>query len=81
MSSRGDSLTAKTASTQDVEGGAAPTSPLQFTIQEVHTGTIYKACGWTALKPNKPLSWTTTTRKRNREQTLAPKIRWEKELN
>ena len=43
---------------------------------EVHTGTIYKASNWYAEKEVQGISWTTNTRKRNKEQTIAKKIRW-----
>lgn len=47
---------------------------------EVHTGTIYKAAGWKLAVVNDGRSWSTSTRKRNKEQSLAPKARWELEL-
>lgn len=47
---------------------------------EVHTGIIYKASGWLPSTRTNGMSWTTDTRTRNVEQTLAPKIRWEYKL-
>ena len=44
---------------------------------EVHSGTIYKAAGWTLAVTNPGQSWSNSTRQRNREQSLAPKARWE----
>lgn len=43
----------------------------------VHSGTIYKAAGWHVGGENKGLSWSTEKRQRNKEQSLARKIRWE----
>lgn len=43
----------------------------------VHKGTIYKASGWTAAHYTKGTSWSTTRRKRNKDQTTADEIRWE----
>ena len=42
----------------------------------VHKGTIYKASGWTPKYYTKNVPWG-ISRKRNREQTMADKIRWE----
>jgi len=47
---------------------------------EVHTGTIYKADNWLAKSESKGLKWDNENRKRNKEQSLAPKIRWEYKL-
>jgi hypothetical protein len=47
---------------------------------EVHAGTIYKASGWTAAAQNKAASWTNKSRTRNKEQSLADKVRWELRL-
>jgi hypothetical protein len=44
---------------------------------EVHFGTIYKADNWTATSVTEGTSWTTEQRKRNKDQTLADKVRWE----
>ena len=44
---------------------------------EVHAGTIYKASGWKAVAQNKGTSWTNEQRQRNKEQSLADKVRWE----
>lgn len=53
---------------------------ISYQDTEVHTGTIYKASGWKIGGESAGVSWTTKTRKRNKEQTLASKIRWEKLL-
>jgi len=53
---------------------------ISYQDTEVHTGTIYKASGWVAANRTKGLSWTTETRTRNQEQTMADKIRWEYDL-
>jgi hypothetical protein len=44
---------------------------------EVHKGTIYKAAGWQPGQSTDGVSWSSETRERNKEQTLAPKIRWD----
>jgi len=56
------------------------TKLISYQDTEVHKGTIYRAAGWTAGNTSAGISWTTKNRKRSKEQTLAPKIRWEKEL-
>ena len=47
---------------------------------EVHKGTIYKAAGWAAVAQNKGASWSNASRARNKEQSLADKVRWELRL-
>jgi hypothetical protein len=47
---------------------------------EVHSGTIYKASGWVAAAESKGVSWQTSNRVRNKDQSTAPKIRWEYNL-
>ena len=47
---------------------------------DAHAGTIYKASGWNAAANNAAKSWTHRLRKRNREQSLSPKVRWEYRL-
>lgn len=47
---------------------------------EVHSGTIYKASNWFIAQTTEGISWTTKNRKRNIEQTLSNKIRWEYKL-
>lgn len=51
---------------------------ISYQDTEVHAGTIYKASNWIIGNKSNGISWTTKTRKRNKEQTIAPKIRWEK---
>jgi hypothetical protein len=43
---------------------------------EVHTGTIYKAANWQAVHNTKVESWN-GKRKRNKDQALSVKVRWE----
>jgi hypothetical protein len=51
---------------------------ISYQDTEVHVGTIYKASNWTPSAISEGVSWTTDKRERNKEQTLAPKIRWER---
>jgi len=53
---------------------------ISYQDTEVHAGTIYKASGWVIGGESEGISWTTGTRARNKEQTMAKKIRWEKLL-
>ncbi len=53
---------------------------ISYQDTEVHLGTIYKASNWFVGAKNNGLSWTTKTRTRNKEQTMAPKVRWEYQL-
>jgi hypothetical protein len=53
---------------------------ISYQDTEVHRGTIYKASNWKIGAKVRGLSWTTKNRKRNPEQTLAKKIRWEYQL-
>lgn len=46
----------------------------------VHQGTIYKAANWKPVKKTKFASWTTRKRKRNRDQAMGDKIRWEYQI-
>tara|TARA_R100000773_G_C4220642_1_gene119373 strand:- start:3878 stop:4429 length:552 start_codon:yes stop_codon:yes gene_type:complete len=50
---------------------------LSYQDTEVHSGTIYKASGWYAANTSKGISWTNKKRQRNKEQSLADKVRWE----
>jgi hypothetical protein len=50
---------------------------LSYQDTEVHNGTIYKASGWIPASKSRGTSWTNKKRKRNKEQSLADKIRWE----
>ena len=50
---------------------------ISYQDTEVHLGTIYKADNWVAVAESSGLEWNTAKRKRNTEQSLAPKIRWE----
>lgn len=50
---------------------------ISYQDTEVHRGTIYKAAGWQLSAINQGVSWTNSTRKRSKEQSLAAKARWE----
>ena len=50
---------------------------ISYQDTQVHLGTIYKASNWIAVAENKGTDWSTSKRKRNQVQSLAPKIRWE----
>ncbi len=48
---------------------------------DVHTGGIYRACGWQAVDTRKSNTiWEWSKRPRNAAQTTSPKVRWEKQL-
>jgi hypothetical protein len=53
---------------------------ISYQDTEVHNGTIYKCSGWHIASKCEGNSWTTKKRNRNKEQTLAKKIRWEYHL-
>jgi len=53
---------------------------ISYQDTDVHAGTIYRASGWKVAAQNKGTSWTTNTRQRSKEQSLANKIRWEYRL-
>jgi hypothetical protein len=46
----------------------------------VHSGTIYRAAGWTPTAVNKDGNWTRRKRARPTAQSVCPKQRWEKRL-
>lgn len=50
---------------------------ISYQDTEVHNGTIYKASNWFASSESNGISWSNKNRKRNKEQTLAKKVRWE----
>lgn len=50
---------------------------ISYQDTECHSGTIYKASGWTAAGVSEGESWTNKSRSRNKEQSVAPKVRWE----
>lgn len=50
---------------------------ISYQDTDVHTGTIYKASNWKNTAESQGGSWNTKTRKRNTDQTIAKKIRWE----
>jgi hypothetical protein len=50
---------------------------ISYQDTEVHLGTIYKAANWIPVVTSKGTSWTNDTRKRNVEQSIADKVRWE----
>jgi hypothetical protein len=47
---------------------------------EAHSGTIYKASGWTPTVINKDGRWDRLSRMRPKAQSSSPKQRWEKKL-
>jgi len=47
----------------------------------VHTGTIYKASGWTIGRNSKGGEWNRPSRERISAQAASPKIRWEININ
>jgi hypothetical protein len=53
---------------------------ISYQDEESHKGTIYKAAGWQPTVSSNGMSWTTSKRKRNLEQTQAKKTRWEMSL-
>ena len=53
---------------------------ISYQDTEVHIGTIYKASGWSAVSQSKGMSWTSKTRVRNKEQSMAEKVRWELQI-
>jgi len=53
---------------------------ISYQDTEVHVGTIYKADNWEAVSTSQGQSWTTEKRTRNKEQTLATKVRWERKI-
>ena len=50
---------------------------ISYQDTSVHSGTIYKASGWIPSSISKGTSWTNKSRKRNKEQSLSDKVRWE----
>jgi len=46
----------------------------------VHTGTIYRAAGWTATVTKSATSWTNAKRTRPADQAFSDKQRWERIL-
>ena len=50
---------------------------ISYQDTDVHKGTIYKASNWRVGGESAGISWTTKNRQRNKEQTMAKKIRWE----
>lgn len=59
----------------------AITKLISYQDTEVHKGTIYKAAGWIPEYTSKGHSWSTRSRIRNKEQSLADKIRWAKYIS
>jgi hypothetical protein len=50
---------------------------ISYQDTDVHEGTIYKASGWGSVNKSKGHTWTRKTRKRNKDQSMSDKIRWE----
>jgi hypothetical protein len=53
---------------------------ISYQDMSVHKGTIYRASGWVNTTETNFISWTTKKRKRNKDQAIGKKIRWEKVL-
>lgn len=53
---------------------------ISYQDTEVHDGTIYKAGGWSRVDTNHRGDWQRPNRRRNVEQSLAPKVRWEYDI-
>lgn len=51
---------------------------ISYQDTEVHTGTIYKAAGWSPVATNDGADWISGTRLRKGSQSTAHKVRWEK---
>ena len=56
------------------------TKLISYQDTEVHHGTIYKASGWKQETTATLTEWDNGSRKRNKAQSTAPKIRWAKNL-
>jgi hypothetical protein len=52
---------------------------ISYQDTEVHKGTIYKASNWLPMNETKFASWS-KSRKRNKDQSTASKIRWEYQI-
>jgi hypothetical protein len=52
---------------------------ISYQDTEVHRGTIYKASNWLPMNETKFASWS-KSRKRNKDQSTASKIRWEYQI-
>ena len=53
---------------------------ISYQDTRVHTGTIYKASGWTPTNKTKFLSWKNRKDFNRSDQSKADKIRWEKQI-
>lgn len=58
----------------------AVTRLISYQDTEVHTGTIYRAAGWTATAASVGGEWDRPSRPERKAQSATPKQRWEKEL-
>ena len=54
---------------------------ISYQDTEAHQGTIYKASNWVNAHTGQGQEWTRPSRRSLPQQSAAPKIRWEKELN
>jgi len=54
---------------------------ISYQDTDVHLGTIYKADNWQNVAESPGMNWNTDARKRNEEQSLAVKVRWEYKLH
>jgi hypothetical protein len=53
---------------------------ISYQDTEVHSGTIYRAAGWTPTAASVGGEWDRPSRRGNKAQSAAPKLRWEREL-
>jgi hypothetical protein len=53
---------------------------ISYQDTEAHTGTIYKAAGWTKTAASSGSQWSRPSRYRTPTQSASPKQRWEKAL-
>ncbi len=52
-------------------------SLISYQDADVHKGTVYKASGWKNVNKSRGHAWTCNSRKRNKDQSVSNKIRWE----
>lgn len=53
---------------------------ISYQDTDVHKGTIYKASGWHISGETDYISWTNENRRRNLDQAIGKKIRWELDI-
>lgn len=50
---------------------------ISYQDTEVHTGSIYRAAGWTPVRKSAAEEWTRPSRARNKSQSASQKVRWQ----